>query len=1664
MVGNLYHLCACAQEAQASGGSALVAVLNASNMVVSKRTMGSSAIVELGVDLASDSEPRPALCAPTLIKHIDLNYREAVRCMDNCLSDTGNLADADVQYFKDRMQDSEQLLSLIPMFGINEQDIHDQSAFINYLNRQAERLEQLVMQCDLAGSDLGSMDFASQIAGKLLDLHRSFRLQNPHQYADLQKVIYCKIYSSVEDARCALEQNKYDIVASNILDLAMAGTSKISMHFPSGCLSISTMSQQVIEETKKHFQVLADKGAELLDRVKAKIPSESKDLEDLRSIFDNFMIAQATDWKGHVDKSLVETNFYRVQNGVSEYLENLTSSVNLKQSGGLGHAHDVHQQMVALRSLPGMEAKTNATLLRFSTQVLDASLLACAEIEKLMNDASAYAASLSKGSTKDARPNLEKVPAIVNDLVSAEWVEACREGAYRQSVEKSQGIIIRTANTMLNLAKDSVSELTVEGLQATCFIFEQFDFFSRIDGNVMPSLQAGKQDLFNVLEQAVAKLEGKLKLLFPWKEVGSCVSSTQKPQSSTLGIDTAESEQLFNLTNELESFLQNRSGVESLTPRVKSLSSTFKESIQDVIAGLKVELEKCLSSIQETEGIIEIQNEDVLLPCLKEALLFKKYDKIMALYKGPDFITETVRQLQGYYEKLSIALESSLKNLEVGRMEKLLKTVRLLCLLDEVSTDTSRKFSSLYQTYEGKLSGNLVQGEKFILECLACSNLKKAAEQIPILFPDGQVSWKIKSELSSKISDMIESIEGKLRLLAKDLPTQAIKAIYDEWLALASGQTAVMYASDSVKNDYKQVIIDNDGAPGAGAVIVRKSIRLVLKQKLKSFTSEYEDLLSAGRYQKAANLLQRVEELTDFESMFGLEFSGLSESLNSKLKTSVEKRVAEFKDVKLEDYFHNPPSHFFQLFEVNSEEQSTDKTCNVASMFKDQIEAVWKSIEKRIRDHMDSADLGRGSKDTEILERAIDSLPDCARKSGLQQLLLKAKESADGKRKEFEGAVCDRNVQQIMDFVSSCQPCLQAEYLSKLEAVIKGIIDEICSSLEKFPCQVQFDSALLAKLKFVAELKLFAGMPDKFASKAAGMLQSLKKSLESAESDARSNIISLLSLGRKSTVDARFPTVDDTFGFLARLVTLRSDSRRGSLANSSEFLPQNFGQFTLEAFQFVYNDYNAQLKILDGLLQSEPVDKPFDTVKIVSTLKTIWDRTDMYSKAKGGLVKLSDLGGSDSAVIDQEEEPRKTVMGRIRNFAIENFQVQPELNKKIALSSERTRAFQLLGKRVVADSCVSGLFDFIRDDKEVSDLLKGGFTAKVQTAGRQLWSETTKLFEDLTTDAQPGKYRDDGYSANADPELERQRKTCEQLNVLHDHLELFQQHVCPTLPPGAVSFDLPGLASNLLDKMGKIADQICSVSSDDLDGAAGVLVCLQIRYQELLFQRSECKRVVEKCLEKYQATSAGKGTGISKLGFKLAGSKFRPFGEQIVQSYDAFQGYRAKAFREKTARYKEDYVLKEMKCTNQDGRNIVLNNGQLLDMFKEFDKEYKEIVDRCLREGFGDAAESFVIQRLRAKVQKLRLDDTPDAINWTPEMRSAVPTMVAQIFAVWTFHHSKRFLSAMDGEDKESFLFMPHPVQIIAIFCMLGLDNPGTGRGNCDIDRSLVQVTSRASF
>ncbi len=1610
--------------------------------------------MKLRMDLETDQS---AFSKEEIINQIDKNYQSAVNRMDACLKD-GTVSEAAAVYFMNHVEKTHRLVKLLPFFGADAQGLNDTSAYMAFLNSTVKRFELRVIGCNLSGSDEPSIHLACQFLDKISSVYEHFSgLADPNLYSDLQGIVLSKICTVHDDGETSLSEENFSLVASSLVSLSVLNRSKISEHLPSEGKSIQGMLDSLLQNTVRYFKDLQQTAEVIVKKLieGGAVGTSKLEIDDLGKHLNSLVRAKSTNWGGILDKEFVPGILLLLENMIAGFFEAVCSD-GIKMLGGTqqctGNADFtgvgiVFEKLSSLQTLPGVNVERTTLFSEFSKQASGKILQLCSEIEQLMNDVSDFAASGCKiTDLRGVQPTLCTVPVLMNYLLEAKWIDGCREGSHQECIDMVENAVKHKAKTLVNVADGFGLVLTEESVNTLHFILVQFDYLCQTK---IETLEKQKADVSTCLGGAVVNLREKLKSIFPSNESGVS-SALMEDQANIHLFEFLGSLEFLVISRKMVLHFRERTDMVIQLQEVEEIQAGFNRCAKNVIVGIKNEIEKSLSGINEETGLWELENPDLLSSSLREGLKMlqmKSNPEFACIHDHFDFLIEIRERLLRMHEKLSKSLYSCEQSSEIDGIKKLLRVVRALSDVDDYEPDPSRSFRPLLLEYNAKLISKLEQQEQQIIECIDASKFDDAAIRIARLYPGGEVAREIQAELSNNVSKMIISLYENLRSLTQDLQPELLQEIYTKWLTLVNGKSAIDYTSVSVKQSYAQLM--NSVVSDSRSGFSRKGFKDELAQKLTLFKSALNENLKNGRYQRVADMIEHFRELTPFKDMFGINMQHLADEMSKDLKSSIEAKCAQFKSLEVKDYAENPPLGFFRLFEPESQELVSSVV--VAMKFKDNVDDVWNDVSQKINRQIEIADFGRGSLMVHALEKTIISLPDGKHKAAAQELFSTAKQESEKRRQDFGVAVESLNAQLCMTFAVNGKPFVKAEFLQELERCVAGIIKQVCDGLDNQPCLLHDDPALINKLKFVQDLKCTAACPEDFSKKWIELVKRLKGSLGKAEDDARANLVALMNAGGESRINERFPDLDSTFTFLESLLLLKLELSQNRSVQA-QILPDRYGQHLINAFQCVVSNYLCQLKAFDTSLKLEPVDEHFDVEKMVSLLKFLTSKSDIFKRANLGLAKLQDQKvGSCVVEIYPAESSPESLVNRVREFVLEIFHIPPDLSSKIALSSERTKLFQSLGKRVAADKWKNKFEEFVSGESncDIRLILNESFSEKVLNAVKQLWDTMNGLVKTLSGGLAIENYRSDHYLASEDQDLRRHIKDCEKVNMMHDHLELFLQHVKPFLPDtvGCSEFNLEELESKLLCQIQDMANKI--VENGDFDEVAGLLVCLQIRQQELLFQSVECKRIIEQCLHNYQTNGAGKGAGISKLGFKLAGRKFRPFGEQSLQNYEAFQGYRAKAFREKTERYDQTHVLKEMKHSGDKGSSL------LAVLFNEFEQKYKSTVEECLCVGFTEAAGSSVVQKLRDDVKKLEIKHSHDKINWTKEIRSAIPSMVANIFAVWTFHHSKRFLSAMEEGDRKDFLFKPHPVQVIAIFCMLGLDeHVSTG----DLERSLVQV------
>jgi hypothetical protein len=130
-------------------------------------------------------------------------------------------------------------------------------------------------------------------------------------------------------------------------------------------------------------------------------------------------------------------------------------------------------------------------------------------------------------------------------------------------------------------------------------------------------------------------------------------------------------------------------------------------------------------------------------------------------------------------------------------------------------------------------------------------------------------------------------------------------------------------------------------------------------------------------------------------------------------------------------------------------------------------------------------------------------------------------------------------------------------------------------------------------------------------------------------------------------------------------------------------------------------------------------------------------------------------------------------------------------------------------------------------------------------------------------------------------------------------------------------------------------------------------------------------------------------------------------------------------FNKKTKDNGIKYVLE-----NMEGSSI--NKSNLENSFKKFDSIYRKLVSEYLAPRINY---TLFLSNLQSFISKLRGTDS-NRINWNSNLENQLPELIAYVFTLWTLMNSENVLK--NASDQE-FLFQPHPVQVIAIFRMLGI-------------------------
>ncbi len=171
------------------------------------------------------------------------------------------------------------------------------------------------------------------------------------------------------------------------------------------------------------------------------------------------------------------------------------------------------------------------------------------------------------------------------------------------------------------------------------------------------------------------------------------------------------------------------------------------------------------------------------------------------------------------------------------------------------------------------------------------------------------------------------------------------------------------------------------------------------------------------------------------------------------------------------------------------------------------------------------------------------------------------------------------------------------------------------------------------------------------------------------------------------------------------------------------------------------------------------------------------------------------------------------------------------------------------------------------------------------------------------------------------------------------------------------------------------------------------------------------------------------------------------YGAKLVADQPVFAGMMTAERNRATKSQGINYVLAHLEVIDEkSGRARTLRSDETqwyANQYKEFLTKYDKIIKTYITPEmdflkFSKVHLNALHVELLSQVAKLAIQrDLGGDIIWSNKIISAMPTLCAYLFAIWSLKESTSFFDATNTDTSEDYLKQPHPAQLVAIFQML---------------------------
>jgi hypothetical protein len=269
-------------------------------------------------------------------------------------------------------------------------------------------------------------------------------------------------------------------------------------------------------------------------------------------------------------------------------------------------------------------------------------------------------------------------------------------------------------------------------------------------------------------------------------------------------------------------------------------------------------------------------------------------------------------------------------------------------------------------------------------------------------------------------------------------------------------------------------------------------------------------------------------------------------------------------------------------------------------------------------------------------------------------------------------------------------------------------------------------------------------------------------------------------------------------------------------------------------------------------------------------------------------------------------------------------------------------------------------------------------------------------------------------------------------NLLEVFIEVFRNQSPAALPDlvhqaeQSLQQGITGLRGELRTKVQQLEAVVRNESTaEELQAAMQLILAIHRFAQNVIALETEAREHLNQFFQHIKGQRNG-ARRITMLASVLNGEP-SGLGQDILANYSCFKSFIVSVFNDKTKTQDIDYVLANM-CFI-DG--LLLDTRYLRKAYDEFAREYTRFLTKYLEPNpkFDDIM--FEIGDIIPRGSKGVFD---------ADARGLLPRLLAPMFCIWTLSEAEQYFDYQEGS--HSYLRQPHPAQVVAIFCILGVGIP----------------------